>query len=251
MTKTSIFLIAPFFDMKYESLGRCLKYKTRSFYSRDIFPQLWSCVAGSGKFWSTGLNMSRQYCPKHLRTREQFLSFFMLSSPHHSGTGWSLGVHRMLSRDCKGLVFTFRRFLANSTVGFLLLRLAPLIWLMKSSLDCWLCLMASYLLERLLGLGQQLWRGFPSLRKEFFCCLPQVFSLVFQVFWWPEHSFFLRTFQGIDLAISLVRFNFSDWWWLASPIVTALWITRSTDSKHKCHIWNQLQDLLDDDETRE
>ena len=52
--------------------------------------------------------------------------------------------------------------------------------------------------------GQLLWRGFSLPGKLFFCHPPQLFSMVFRVFWCclssPVRSFFLRTFQTVDLA---------------------------------------------------
>ncbi len=97
-------------------------------------------------------------------------------------------VHRMLFQNCEGF---FRCRLANSNLAFLFLRLTNgyILW--------WtLCIHSGEVFSWLLTLthihlppgecswsGQLLWRVFSSPGKEFLGHPPQLFSVVFRVFW--------------------------------------------------------------------
>ncbi len=77
--------------------------------------------------------------------------------------------------------------------------------------------------------GQLLWRVFSSPGKEFFGHPPQLFSVVFRVFWCysPLRSFFLRMFQTVVLATPNV-FAISLWW--VCFVFSALMMACFTDS---------------------
>ena len=57
----------------------------------------------------------------------------------------------------------------------------PSVFTLEKTLDCWLWHTYTYLLCS--WPGQLLWRGFSLPGKELFCHPPQLFSVVFQVFW--------------------------------------------------------------------
>ena len=151
---------------------------------------------------------------------EQFLSFSILFSSHHSGTSWSLSssVHRMLFQNCKGF---FRCCLANSNLVFLFLRLTNGLHLVVNPLySLWWGLLTH---------TPSSWRVFliwPTVVKGFFFTRERILlSSTTVVFRGPSGSFcvaeltvcsfFLRMFQTVDLAtpnvfalslISLFRF---------------------------------------------
>ena len=219
------------------------KYKGNQFHWQPYMPTPWHY-----HHHHHHASLMRWYVLDH----EQFLFF----SSHHSGTRWSLS-HLSIGCCSRTVKAFFRCCLANSNLVFSVFEAhqwftscgEPSVFtLVKSSLDCWLWHTYTYLLESVLDLA--------NCCEGFFLHLGNNSSVIHHsCFPWSSGSFGVAELTGAFflfknvpnswfgprlmflLSLWSVCFDFSAQWWLASLIVTALWISywelTATDSKCK------------------
>ena len=121
---------------------------------------------------------------------EQFLSFSIFFSSHHSGTSWSLS-HLSIG-CCSRTVKAFLDVVWQTIIWSSYFWGSPMVHILwwtlcihSGEVFSWLLTLTHIHLPpgECSGSGQLLWRGFSSPGKELFCHPPQLFSVVFLVFW--------------------------------------------------------------------